>query len=372
MPPRVPFAERGGRVRGVVDLATGCYPAFLFGGSTAGLVPVFHLHEVTRESLEPRLRHIAENGYRTLTCGELSEIVQGRASADGRSVALTFDDAWTSVWTVAFPLLKQYGLTATVFAIGARIPDAGNVRTSDDGQPFATWPELQALQSSGIVDVQSHTRAHAMIFASDERVGYVTPGYAREPLLERPLIRDGGRPGFLEPSELGAPVYQRRSRMSDARRFVPDADAFTQPVAHVRVNGGAAFFGRPHWDMELARLTPERAGRWEPDDERRRAIRRELADGREMLNGGLRTTTVRHVALPWGIAGETARRALADTGHELAFAERPFRKRAVRPGDDPHALMRLNGRFITCLPGTRRTWFFGTFRHSTGGSAADR
>ena len=54
MTARVPFAERGGAARGILDLVTGCYPAFLFGGSIGDQLPVFHFHNVTREWLEPR------------------------------------------------------------------------------------------------------------------------------------------------------------------------------------------------------------------------------------------------------------------------------------------------------------------------------
>ena len=60
----VPFTERGGVLRGLVDLATCRYPAFIFGGPIGRLLPVFHLHEVTAESLEPKLRHLAEHRYR--------------------------------------------------------------------------------------------------------------------------------------------------------------------------------------------------------------------------------------------------------------------------------------------------------------------
>ena len=71
----MPFAERGVALRGLLDLATGCYPAFLFGGSLRGVLPVFHFHEVTREGLEPRLQYLAENDYRTVTCDEVARLV---------------------------------------------------------------------------------------------------------------------------------------------------------------------------------------------------------------------------------------------------------------------------------------------------------
>src|SRR6476660_1727366 len=123
----VPFAERGGAVRGLLDLATGCYPAFLFGGPVDAL-PVFHFHDVTRDWLEPRLQYLVDNGYRTVTSDEIARLVIAGVDPGPRAVGLTFDDAWTSVWTVAMPLLRRSGLRAILFGIPGRVKDAATVR----------------------------------------------------------------------------------------------------------------------------------------------------------------------------------------------------------------------------------------------------
>ena len=75
MTARIPFKERGGALRGLLDLATGCYPAFLFGGSCKAALPVFHFHDVTEAWLEPRLQYLAENRYRSVTCDEIARLV---------------------------------------------------------------------------------------------------------------------------------------------------------------------------------------------------------------------------------------------------------------------------------------------------------
>jgi hypothetical protein len=364
---RVPFAERGGALRGFLDLATGCYPSFVFGGSLGGMLPVFHFHDVTRAWLEPRLQYLVENGYRTVTCDEIARLVIDRTWPGPRAVALSFDDGWASAWSVATPLLKQYRLKAILFAIPGRVCDDDPVVGADPRvspeNPFVTWMQLREMHASGVWDIQSHTRSHAMIFSDSEIMGFVTPDYRRAPLLERPLTTVNGHTSFLQPDALGTPLYLQRSRMSDARRYLSDETAAGRCRQHVAGNGGARFFDRPRWRQELYSIADDEGTeteRFETDTARAAAIRAELAEGRTLLNERLGTTTVRHVALPWGVAGGTTRRALADTGHELAFAERPLKRRGVRTGDDRYQLMRLNGKFLTCLPGRGRKWFFST------------
>lgn len=352
----VPFAERGGALRGLLDVATGCYPAFLFGGSIGPQIPVFHFHDEPRAWLEPRLRYLADNGYRTITCDEIARFVVHGVSPGPRAVGLTFDDAWASLWSEAFPLLQQLGLRATVFAIPGRVEDP-------DGK-FVTWPQLSAMQSSGVVDVQSHTDWHVMMFSSPTPTGFVTPEYATESILNRPLMSPTteGSPRFLEAEALGAPLFVRRSRMSDALRYLPDGRAEERCRNVVATGGGVAFFSRPDWMATLKAVATDSGGRYESDAERATAIREELVRGREGLNTRLGVRSVTHVALPWGIAGTFTASLLAATGHETAFAERPLHRRAVRAGDDPFQLMRLNGKFVTCLPGRQRQWFFTTVR----------
>lgn len=362
MTARVPFTERGGALRGALDLASGRFPRFVFGGPIArDLLPVFHFHEVTREELEPKLAYLAGNGYRTVTSDEIDRFVRGELRLDGRHVALCFDDAWVSMWTVALPLLQQYGLSAITYAIPARIEEAEEPRGAAGaatGSPFVTWPELYALHNSGVVDVQSHTHTHSRIFCAAEIVGFVTPAFASTPLLNRPQLSPPPSLRFVDAAELGAPLYVARSRMSDGRRVAVPLDVHERCVAFVATEGGAAFFERPGWGARLRSAAaggqPEGA---ETEAEQQRAIEEELAASREVLNSRLRTTSVRHICLPWGVSGRLTSAALARTGYRTAFANRLPGTHAVRRGDAPFWLKRLPNKYIFRLPGRgRRLW----------------
>jgi hypothetical protein len=357
----VPFGERGGRLRGCLDLVSGRFPGFVFGGRVgADILPVFHFHDERRADLEPKLRYLAENGYRSVTSDDIARFVEGGLPADPRRVALCFDDAWASLWTVAAPLLREHGLTAIVYAIPGRTEDSAGCRPVDnwppDGPPFATWPELRALHASGVVDVQCHTYSHSRIFCSSTVTGYVTPHYDATPLLNRP--RRDGSPAlrFVTPADLGAPLYAARSRMSDGLRVVFDQDVHERCVDYVKRAGGAPFFSRPAWRAELDAIACGATARPEPAEAQRAAIEDELDRGRALLNEGLGVRTVNHVCLPWGVSGVETAAALRRLGYRTAFANRLRGVHAVRRGDDPYWLKRLPNKHIFRLPGRGRRW----------------
>ena len=364
----VPFSERGGPVRGAFDLLSGHYPAFVFGGGIGTLLPVFHFHEATPDVLDPAFAYLAENGYRTVGTGELTALVRHGRHPGPRSVMLAFDDALASLWMVAAPLLRKHRLKAVTYAIPRRTRGAPVVRpTIDDGvgdvtsvdageDRFATWPELRALSEAGVVEVQSHTHTHSMIFTGDRAIDFVQPSYEGLSLFHRPRLGSVQEPEYLAASALGYPLFPRRSRMSNGRRFFPDPASCRALTDHVKENGGAAFFDRPDWQADLRARAGSIRGRFESDDERERELEQELALSRDLLSDKI-GTPVKHACLPWGVSGTATTRALQRLGYQTAFANRWRGRLAVAAGDQPYFLKRLHHRYVYALPGhTRRTW----------------
>lgn len=363
----VPIGERGGALRGAIDLVCGRLPRFVFGGSVGALVPVFHFHDERRPALEPAFRYLRENGYRTLVADDLAAVARGHRAPGDREVALCFDDAWATVWTDAASLLRQYDLRAIVYAIPGRVSEATGVRPqvptpppeSDGASPFMTWAELRQLHAAGTIDVQSHTWTHARIFTSSAVTDFVRPGWEQLPALNRPLLQPLPTPQFVQPTDLGAPLYEQRSRMSDGRRVLVSLHAHADCVAAVRADGGAPFFARPDWRRQLEAIVDRHRNEdaLETADEQRRAIEDELDRARSELNARLGTTGVRHVCFPWGVAGALAAEAVRRLGFDSAVANRWSGVFAVRPGDDPYWLKRLPHRYVTALPGRGRRTF---------------
>jgi len=224
-----------------------------------------------------------------------------------------------------------------------------------------TWPELRALHAAGTIDVQSHTWMHLRVFTSSTLVGFVTPQYADRPPLNRPVLTDGPDGlTFLDPSALGAPIYEHRSRMSDGRRVYIPLDAHNACVALVRTEG-PAFFARTDWRARLRSIAARHTGGTsvESEADQRRAIEGELDRARSELNARLGTQSVRHVCLPWGVSGNVTENALRCLGFDSAIANRWRGVFAVRPGDNPYWLKRLPNKYICTLPGAGRRTLFG-------------
>ena len=134
---RKPFTERKSNLRGILDVLTGCYPSFLWGGRQGCILPVFHFHDVTREYIEPYFKYLTENGYKTVASEELCSFVRDGVSVGDKTVVLCFDDAWLSMHEVVFPLLNQYGLKAVTYVAPSMIED------EQVGDNFVSWDQLR-------------------------------------------------------------------------------------------------------------------------------------------------------------------------------------------------------------------------------------
>ena len=351
-------------------------PRFAYGGNlSSDEIPVFSFHRTTSNQLRPLLEHLHRNQYVTVTLDQLADHLAGKNLCPPKSIALTFDDGWASSWMVATPLLKGYGMKATVFIPPAVIKDAAAARrTLDDGitdsdaaheesvldKCLITWPEIGAMQQSGVWDIQSHTLTHGRVWNSDRVLAFHHPCSNHKVLAKVPatLLVDDSPQGQISGSlSLGLPLHDDSPRMDVTRRFVPDSEEKLHMAEFVRCHGGPTFFARSGWERELLRTISEfrkdRPGHWETEEESRTAIRNELLEARHLIEsktGG----PVRHLLFPWERGNRLAVEVARETGHLTALFGVIHGRRTNRPGNDPLGIPRLSWKFIPLLPGEGR------------------
>lgn len=356
------------------DLLLRRYPAFVTGGALQrGEVPVFVLHGAEPEEFGRKLRHLADNGYVTLSTDEYVAAIRGQRPAPERAVLLTFDDGRGSVWSVAAPLLRRHGMKATVFLVPGRMRSRAPGPTLDDaardlaGRPvdllrehgeaaLMSWEEVDALARDGLFDFQSHTHRHARVHTAPQLAGFATPwsrdGYAA---FDQPLVRSGERELLGGEVPLGTPLLRSLPRASESPRFFED-EALRRPcVELVADHGGEGFFARGDWERRLreALRGVRLAGREETLAERVASVRLELAESRRAIEERTRRPVV-HLCYPWHAAGPSARRLAAEAGYETAFCGKVDGAPVTLPGGDLQQIARLGEDYVELLPGAGR------------------
>jgi peptidoglycan/xylan/chitin deacetylase (PgdA/CDA1 family) len=130
---------------------------------------------VAPDALERQIEHLLRRGWRAAT---FTEAIVG--PRDRRAFAVTFDDAFATVRTYAAPVLRQFGVRATLFVPtsfmeGERIlswngikgwhdtPQAGELRAM-------SWEQVGELAEYGW-EIGSHTHTHPHLPELNRRLG---------------------------------------------------------------------------------------------------------------------------------------------------------------------------------------------------------
>lgn len=123
-------------------------------------VPVLMYHSIAVEEGNPirmpveqfdaEMKYIKDQGYTTLTMKELYSYFENQVAVPEKSIVITLDDGYSDNYTAAFPVLKKYGLKATVFMVTSTIDVNPNCLTS---------AQIKEMDKAGI-QIESHTVTH--------------------------------------------------------------------------------------------------------------------------------------------------------------------------------------------------------------------
>jgi hypothetical protein len=346
-----------------------------------GEIPVFTFHIALPDWFEEQCKFLSENRYKTMSAEELFYAMTSRGRPPKKSIFLTFDDGLKHVWTVVYPLLKKYGFRATCFLIpGCISEDDQRVRpTLDDywdgrasleeimslkneKSSLATWPEIRIMHESGIIDFQSHTMYHSLVFISGKLFDFVHPGYNKHFYgnIHIPLYSENGKEVITRDAVLGLPIYCARPRMSAEKRYFDDENIRKRCVDTVEDLGGENFFKQKNWRNILKSVvseinkTKKCHGRYESIEERDTAIFNELHNSRIMIEEKLPGKKVTHLCYPWYEAADFAVEASNRAGFKVNYFGTMRGRPTNRPGDNLFRMVRIEDLFLERLPGNGR------------------
>lgn len=109
---------------------------------------------------EAHLRELRKPQYTVLPVPEIVAALREERPLPERTVGITVDDAYRSVYTEAWPRLKAAGLPFTIF-VSTDAVDRGFSGTM-------SWDELRELAGSGLVTLGNHSASHPHMIGEDK------------------------------------------------------------------------------------------------------------------------------------------------------------------------------------------------------------
>jgi hypothetical protein len=298
-----------------------------------------------------------------------------------KSLLITFDDGLKHVWTVAYPLLKRYGLKATCFLIPGCIPENDKkprptledywehrasfreiVHLGYGDSALATWAEIKIMHESGIIDFQSHTMYHSLVHTSNKIFDFMNPDYDTYFYgnIHIPIYTRKGQDVISRNPVMGMPIYSAQPRMTAKRRFFDDEQIRNKCIETVSQTGVEDFFRQENWSRVLSKVVSDHRRRlpvrerFETADERDKAVFEELLLSRRVIEEKLPGKSVTHLCYPWYDGADFAVQLSKKAGFRTNYFGTIRGRPSNRPVNDPYKIVRLEGFLLQRLPGIGR------------------
>jgi peptidoglycan/xylan/chitin deacetylase (PgdA/CDA1 family) len=296
--------------------------------------------------MESFIRYLSMKPYDTPFLDEWYRSQSRPAEVKAKQVFLTFDDGYLDNWVYLFPLLEKYAVRATMFINPEFVdfqeiprPNLKDVWQSklkmEDLQVLGNlnWGEIRMMQSSGFVDIQSHSMSHNWYFTSENIIGF----YSRQTKdphwlawLEKPerkpfwMVED--QRGFVRP---GTPIFEN-GRSLGIRRYFPDKRLIDYAVELHCQHPGIEFAEAKRLCVRF-QTESGTCGRMETDSEMIDRLRYELIESKRIIESKL-SKPVDFLCWPGGAFNEFSLQIARRAGYR-AYTLPSRLKKAVRPGD---------------------------------------
>lgn len=98
-----------------------------------------------------QMESIRQLGIKVITLDEFTAWKKGDKDLPEKSILITFDDGWKSVYTDAFPILREFNFPFTVFLYKNYV---------DGGGKALTTPMIEEMIATGTMSIGSHSVSH--------------------------------------------------------------------------------------------------------------------------------------------------------------------------------------------------------------------
>lgn len=357
------------------------YPKFVYSRNSDQMldgIPVFVYHTIDPDIFEKHLKFLYLNGYKTLSINDFYDKITGKLKYEGKEVLLTIDDARSSVWRFAYPLLNKYNMKATVFVIPG-VTENGDKKSKNledywSGKcglsevkkndlydnDICNWIEIKEMYESGVVDIESHTLFHREVFVSTEIVDFITPEkkYNSYNFMGAAYFNynDIGKKIKIQ-NYFGLPIFPA-SPIVCADSYLEFSPEFIEHCKILFKNSSE----NDDWKQEIKNLIVEGNGKYfNFHNDGYNMAMNELKIAKEEIQKHLGENAGNHLCLPWTKGNEKTVEICKQINIKSIFWGILEHKTINLQGDNPYYISRIKNDFIARLPGKNRRSLMGIY-----------
>jgi len=111
-----------------------------------------------------QMNFLYKNEYKTITLKDYLDSIMMNQPTPRKSIVLTFDDGYKNNYDIAFPILRVFGFTATIFLVTGFMgkTDSWEKDKGIADFPLLSWNEVLEMKKYGI-DFQPHSHSHLLL-----------------------------------------------------------------------------------------------------------------------------------------------------------------------------------------------------------------
>ncbi len=113
----------------------------------------FPTTNVTLEQIDQHIEELSKDIYNIVPLRTITEALKNGERLPPRTIAITIDDGYKSIYDEAWPRLKTANIPFTLFISTESI--------NDQAELSMTWDQIRELEADPLVDIGHHGHAHA-------------------------------------------------------------------------------------------------------------------------------------------------------------------------------------------------------------------
>lgn len=142
------------------NVVTNQLPILLYHRICPATSPATADDSITPETFEEHISSLHSAGFYSIRLEDWGVAMLEKKPLPRRAVLLTFDNGYLDFLTFAWPILRRYGFSATIFIVTDWVETLRKRDSEYGGQiPLLGWDEIRTLQTEGI-EFGSHSASH--------------------------------------------------------------------------------------------------------------------------------------------------------------------------------------------------------------------